>query len=107
MAAATSIPHAAGVVDTAQSLCRDYTYLNQGSVEPGIAWHLAVNSGPAVEWLISLGVRFLDEIVYAAEESVPRSHVPSRGEDRNTNGIPAANKETEGGETVRPPDNSS
>src|SRR5260370_9773136 len=79
MAAATSIPHAAGVVDTAQSLCRDYTYLNQGSVEPGIAWHLAVNSGPAVEWLISLGVRFLDEIVYAAEDSVPRSHRPSRG----------------------------
>jgi fumarate reductase flavoprotein subunit len=79
MAAETSVQHAAGVADSAQSLCREYTCLNQGSVEPGIAWHLAVNSGPAVEWLISLGVRFLDQIVYAAEESVPRSHVPSRG----------------------------
>src|SRR5258708_25808698 len=79
MAADTSVQHAVGIIDTAESLYREYTYLNQGAVEPGIAWHLAVNSGPAVEWLISLGVRFLDQIVYAAEESVPRSHVPSRG----------------------------
>ncbi|BBX04734.1 hypothetical protein BST36_08245 [Mycolicibacterium moriokaense] len=79
MAADTSVQRAAGISDSAEALWHDYTYFNQSAVEPGIARHLAYNSGPAVEWLIEHGVRFVRELVYAADEPVPRSHVPTRG----------------------------
>ncbi|GAA0636182.1 hypothetical protein GCM10009547_45540 [Sporichthya brevicatena] len=79
MAADTSVQRRCGLTDSAEALYRDYSNLNQGAIEPGIVRHLAENSGPAVEWLQELGVRFLDHLVYAAEESVPRSHVPTRG----------------------------
>lgn len=79
MAADTSVQRAAGYTDSAEALYRDYSNLNQGAIEPGLIWALATQSGPAVEWLIGLGVRFVRHLVYAAEESVPRSHIPTRG----------------------------
>lgn len=79
MAADTSVQRAAGYTDSIEALYRDYSNLNQGAIDPGLVWQLASQSGPAVEWLIGLGVKFVRQLVYAAEESVPRSHIPTRG----------------------------
>jgi fumarate reductase flavoprotein subunit len=79
MAADTSVQRAAGYADSIEALYRDYSNLNQGAIEPSLVWQLASQSGPAVEWLIDLGVKFVGQLVYAAEESVPRSHIPTRG----------------------------
>lgn len=79
MAAGTSLQRQAGIEDTAEDLHRDYLLFNQYGVAPSLARHLAVGSGPAVEWLLSLGVEFHPELMYAAEERQPRSHVPKRG----------------------------
>jgi fumarate reductase flavoprotein subunit len=79
MAAGTSIQRRAGVEDSADALLRDYLLFTQHTVQPGIARQLAVGSGPAIEWLCELGVEFYDDLVFAAEEPVPRSHVTRRG----------------------------
>jgi hypothetical protein len=79
MAAGTSVQRRTGIEDSPEALLRDYQLFTQHSVEPGIARQLAVGSGPAIEWLCSMGVEFYDELVYAAEEPVPRSHVTRRG----------------------------
>lgn len=78
MAAGTSIQREAGIADDAAALERDYLLFNQYSVAPSLARRLAEGSGPAVEWLRSLGVEFHAELMYAAEERTPRSHVPRR-----------------------------
>jgi predicted oxidoreductase len=79
MGAGTSVQKRAGIRDSADALSRDYLLFTQHSVAPGVARRLAEGSAPAIEWLISHGVEFLDELVYAAEEPVPRSHVTRRG----------------------------
>jgi predicted oxidoreductase len=79
MGAGTSVQESAGIQDSADALYRDYLLFTQHSVAPGVARRLAEGSAPAIEWLISHGVEFLDELVYAAEEPVPRSHVTRRG----------------------------
>jgi fumarate reductase flavoprotein subunit len=79
MAAGTSLQRRAGIEDTAEALYRDYMLFNQYRVEPSLARRLAEGSGPAVEWLVSLGVEFHPELMFAAEERQPRSHVPRRG----------------------------
>lgn len=76
MAAGTSVQRNAGIEDSAEDLYRDYLLFNQYRVEPSLARHLAYGSGPAVEWLISLGVEFHDVLLFASEERQPRSHVP-------------------------------
>jgi fumarate reductase flavoprotein subunit len=79
MAAGTSVQRRAGIEDSADDLFHDYLLFNQYGVAPALVRRLADESGPAVEWLISLGVEFHDELVFAAEERYPRSHVPRRG----------------------------
>lgn len=79
MAAATSVQRTAGIEDTPDDLYRDYLLFNQYQVTPGLARRLAFGSGPAVEWLISLGVEYHADLMFAAEERLPRSHVPLRG----------------------------
>jgi fumarate reductase flavoprotein subunit len=79
MAADTSVQRRTGIVDSAEALFRDYLLFTQHSVQPGIARQLACGSGPAVEWLCQMGIEFHDELVFAAEEPVPRSHVTKRG----------------------------
>lgn len=76
MAAGTSVQRDAGIEDSAEALYRDYMLFNQYKVEPALAKRLAHGSGPAIEWLIELGVEFHDELMFAAEERAPRSHVP-------------------------------
>jgi fumarate reductase flavoprotein subunit len=78
MAAGTNIQRKAGIEDSPEDLWKDYLLFNQYSVEASLARRLAYGSGPAVDWLISLGVRFHDELMFAAEERVPRSHVARR-----------------------------
>src|SRR3546814_8807691 len=49
--------------------------LNQHKVEPSIVRRLCELSGPAIEWLISMGVEFDPAELYASGvESVPRGH---------------------------------
>src|SRR3546814_7252867 len=49
--------------------------LNQHNVEPSIVRRLCELSGPAIEWLISMGVEFDPAELYASGvESVPRGH---------------------------------
>lgn len=79
MAAGTSLQRRAGIEDTAEELFRDYLLFNQYRIAPSLARRLAEGSGPAIELLLSLGVEFHDELMYAAEERQPRSHVPRRG----------------------------
>src|SRR5258705_5194234 len=79
MGAGTSVQKSAGIDDAAAALYRDYLLFSQHSVRPALARRLAEGSAPAIEWLVSHGVEFLDELVYAAEEPVPRSHVTRRG----------------------------
>jgi fumarate reductase flavoprotein subunit len=76
MAAGTSIQRAAGIEDSAEQLFRDYLLFNQYKVEPALARALAYGSAPAVEWLMELGVEYHDQLMFAAEERAPRSHVP-------------------------------
>ncbi|HVW31036.1 MAG TPA: FAD-dependent oxidoreductase [Acidimicrobiia bacterium] len=79
MAAGTSVQREAGIDDDAEDLYRDYVLFNQFGVVPGLARRLATDAGPAVEWLRAKGVEFHRELMYAAEERRPRSHVPRRG----------------------------
>jgi fumarate reductase flavoprotein subunit len=76
MAAGTSLQRQAGIEDSVDELYHDYLLFNQYAVAPPLARRLALGSGPAVEWLRSLGVEFHSELMFAAEERVPRSHVP-------------------------------
>jgi hypothetical protein len=79
MGAGTSVQRKAGIEDSAEALCRDYLLFTQHSVRPSMARALADGSASAIDWLIAQGVEFLDELVYAAEEPVARSHVTRRG----------------------------
>lgn len=76
MAAGTSVQRRAGIEDSPEALLRDYLLFNQYKVDASLARRLAFGSAPAVEWLISLGVEYHDQLMYAAEEPQPRSHVP-------------------------------
>lgn len=79
MGAGTSVQRKAGIEDSAEALCRDYLLFTQHSVRPPMARALAEGSASVIDWLIAQGVEFLDELVYAAEEPVARSHVTRRG----------------------------
>ncbi len=73
MAAGTEVQRAAGLEDDASSLYREYMLINQYEPHPALAWRLAMEAGAAVEWLMTLGVRF-PEVVQGGGERVPRSH---------------------------------
>jgi succinate dehydrogenase/fumarate reductase flavoprotein subunit len=79
MAAGTSVQRSLGIEDSPADLLHDYLLFNQYRVEPALARQLAYGSGPAVEWLIALGVQFHPQLARGAEERLPRSHVPRRG----------------------------
>lgn len=79
-AAGTSVQRAAGIAnDNADAMFEYVMTLNQGAVRPDLIRHLCEQSGPALEWLISLGTEFPPEwLVCSGAESVPRGH-PSKG----------------------------
>ena len=76
MAAGTSVQRAAGIEDDPAALWQEYLLFNQYKVGSSVAKQLAFGSAPAIEWLISLGVEFAKDLIYGAEEKVPRSHLP-------------------------------
>ena len=76
MAAGTRLQRAVGIDDSPEQLFREYMQLNQWQVDAGLARRLAFESGPAVEWLVDLGVAFHDSLSFGGEESQPRNHLP-------------------------------
>src|SRR5262245_42501460 len=79
-AAGTSVQRAAGVQgDTPDAMYHYMMTLAGWEANPWIVRILCDESGPALEWLISLGVEFPPEYVLCSGvEDVPRGH-PSRG----------------------------
>ncbi len=74
--AATSVQQAAGITDDhADAMFEYYMTLNQHKVEPAIVRRLCDGAGPAIEWLIAIGVQFDPAELYpSGVESVARGH---------------------------------
>jgi succinate dehydrogenase/fumarate reductase flavoprotein subunit len=79
MGAGTALQAAAGIDDDAERLYREYMALNQWQVVPGLVRRFADESGATVDWLVSLGVAFHDELIVGGDESRPRSHLAKGG----------------------------
>jgi fumarate reductase flavoprotein subunit len=79
MAAGTSVQQKAGIEDNPADLFHEYQLFNQYKVKPWLARRLAFDSGPAIEWLLSLGLEFAPDLIYGAEERAPRSHLSIGG----------------------------
>src|SRR5262249_50333615 len=78
-AADTSVQRAAGVTDTSDAMFRYMMPLSGWEANPRIVRILCDQSGPSLEWLISLGVEFPPEyLLCSGVEETPRGH-PSRG----------------------------
>jgi fumarate reductase flavoprotein subunit len=75
MGAGTAVQAAAGIDDDAERLYREYMAINQWQVVPGLVRRFADESGATVDWLMSLGVAFHDELIVGGDESRPRSHL--------------------------------
>lgn len=80
MAAGSRLQHETGLDTDAELLYREYLLGNQYMIKPGIARRLADESGPAVDWLADLGVRFFPQVMQGGGEPVPRSHVADGGD---------------------------
>lgn len=81
-AAGTSIQAAAGLSDSAEAMYRYFMILNRFELNAGLVRRLCDESGPAVEWLISLGVEFPISLLYAAGlDGVRRGHQACGGGD--------------------------
>ncbi len=80
MAAGSRLQRETGLDVDPETLYREYLLANQYMIKPGIARRLAYDSGPAVDWLADLGVRFFPEVMQGGGESVPRSHVADGGD---------------------------
>lgn len=78
----TSVQRARGVNDSAEAMYRYYMIVNQFGLDGGVIMRLCEESGPTVEWLISLGVNFSASLLYdAGLDGVLRGHYPEgRGE---------------------------
>lgn len=84
-AANTSVQRALGVKDSAERFFQHYMDLNQWRLRPGLIKRFCDESGPTLEWLISLGVDFPAKfstnahdpgLMQAGVEDVWRGHVP-------------------------------
>ena len=75
-AASTSVQRAIGIADdTADAMYLYYMTLNQHKVEPALVRALCDGAADGLEWLISLGVRFPPEGLYASGvERIARGH---------------------------------
>ncbi|MCK8683293.1 FAD-dependent oxidoreductase [Pseudomonas umsongensis] len=75
----TSIQRARGISDTPDAMFRYVMTLAGWEANPRIMRILCEQSGPALEWLIGLGVQFpVDYLMCSGIEDVPRGH-PSQG----------------------------
>jgi fumarate reductase flavoprotein subunit len=76
MGACTRLQQANGISDSPDELYHEYLQLNQWDVDAGLVRRLAEECGPAIEWLVALGVHFHPTLSYGGEESRPRTHFP-------------------------------
>jgi fumarate reductase flavoprotein subunit len=77
LAAGTKIQSARGVDDNADAMFQYCMLLNQYRADAALVRRLCDNSAPALEWLMSLGVEYLPEHLYASgADLVPRGHRP-------------------------------
>lgn len=77
-AAGTAIQRAHGITDTAEAMYHHYMTLNRYAVAPPLARKLCLESNGALEWLISLGVRYTaDGLYFSGCDAVPRGHRPA------------------------------
>lgn len=75
----TSVQRARGIEDTPEAMFRYMMTLASWQADPRILRILCEQSGPALEWLIELGVQFpADYLLCSGVEDVPRGH-PSLG----------------------------
>lgn len=78
-AANTSVQKARGIQDSAEAMFEYVMAINQWALKPDIIRHICEESGPTIEWLIGLGVKFPPEyLVCSGVENTPRGH-PSEG----------------------------
>lgn len=78
-AADTSVQRARGIQDNAEAMFEYVMAINQWALKPDIIRHICEESGPTIEWLIELGVKFPPEyLVCSGVENTPRGH-PSEG----------------------------
>jgi fumarate reductase flavoprotein subunit len=75
----TQLQRAAGLQDSPEGLYQEYMLANQFLIKPGIVRRMAHESGPAIDWLLELGVPFFSEPMQGGGERVARSHVPDGG----------------------------
>ena len=71
----SSVQRAAGIVDDAETMFREYMALNQWQVVAGPVRRLVDESGTTIDWLAARGVPFEDRLIFGGDESQPRSHV--------------------------------
>jgi fumarate reductase flavoprotein subunit len=75
----TSVQRARGIQDTPEAMFRYMMTLASWEADPRSLRLLCEQSGPALEWLIELGVQFpVDYLLCSGVEEVPRGH-PSLG----------------------------
>ncbi len=72
----TQLQRAAGLHDDPNGLYHEYMFANQFLIKSGLVRRMANDSGPAIDWLVDLGVRFFPEVMQGGGERVARSHVP-------------------------------
>lgn len=75
----TSVQKARGIEDSPDAMFEYVMAINQWALKPDIIRHICEQSGPTIEWLIDLGVKFPPEyLVCSGVENTPRGH-PSEG----------------------------
>ena len=75
-AAGTSVQREVGIMDdTADAMFTYVMAVNQWALKPDIIRHICDESGPTIEWLRSLGTRFIKEyLVVSGVDDVARGH---------------------------------
>lgn len=72
----TSLQRELGIHDTPEDIYHYYMMMNRWEVESAVARRYADECGPAVEWLMSLGLEFEPHVYTVALSKVPRGHMP-------------------------------
>ncbi|MBB6407188.1 FAD-dependent oxidoreductase [Arthrobacter sp. AZCC_0090] len=73
--AGTAMQATAGIADSAELMFRDYMNANQWGLDGGVTRRLAAESGPTIDWLVSLGAEFHPTPVSGGYETQPRCAV--------------------------------
>jgi flavocytochrome c len=72
MAAGSRLQRDAGITDDGEALFHDYMSLNQWRLDAKVVRRFAHESGPALDWLVDIGVQFHPQLIFGGDERVPR-----------------------------------